>query len=171
MKLHKKKLLQRATTESGTISITDSNGGAETTTSNDGTTTLTYDSKETGAKDATAYDIKTNVDVELSAPYVKVDMGLEAGQTKEREDTTKDHTGTDTTRIDTETKSNSSSWNHSQTASQTKTDSTSASVSSALKYALRTNMATLRHAVRKGLWIIPAEQSQRIVIQLGLPIR
>lgn len=128
--------LQRATTESGTISITDSNGGAETTTSNDGTTTLTYDSKETGAKDATAYDIKTNVDVELSAPYVKVDMGLEAGQTKEREDTTKDHTGTDTTRIDTETKSNSSSWNHSQTASQTKTDSTSASVSSALKYAL-----------------------------------
>ena len=67
--------LQRATTESGTISITDSNGGAETTTSNDGTTTLTYDSKETGAKDATAYDIKTNVDVELSAPYVKVDMG------------------------------------------------------------------------------------------------
>ena len=124
-------------TESGTVSLTDSYGGSDTTTTTDGTTTVTYDSKnetkgqsaELGVKIGGSYSNKDNLSSKIAGTFEV--SGEISGGYKNHKDTNT-HTGTDTTDVDTTVTANGSSWNKSETSTETKSASQSESVKNAL---------------------------------------
>jgi len=150
----------KAKTSSNTFSVSSSVGGSETQTKTDGTTTLTYDSKneivETGshfdvnldAKYSNSTETSLGVSAGIKFPLkvgeaniggsagvkntssFEIGLGAEYGNYKNT--TTNTHTGTDTTKVDTTVDSSTSSWNNSQSASSTQTASESSTVSKAL---------------------------------------
>ncbi len=135
--------------ESGTISITTGNGGCSTTTETDGTTTVTYDSKNETRGNSAEFNIKVNgsysaeahADLNLEVvPGASLDVGAsskweiggEVGGGYEQHKDRNEHTGTDTTKVDSKVTTGSTSWNNSKTSSETKSASQSESVSKAL---------------------------------------
>lgn len=145
----------RAKTSSNTFSITDSSGGSDSTTTTDGTTTLTYDSKntesETGSQFDTSVNGKFSTSTEISVgANIKgiVDIGgkntttFEVGGSVERSNYDKNktniHSGSDKTEVKTEVSDNTTTWNNSSTASSTQSASVSESVSKALSQVVST---------------------------------
>lgn len=164
--------ITKAKTSSNTFSITSMEGGNETTTTTDGTTTLTYNSKthtsESGKDtvDEKGSHLDVGVDINYSREKEKSKSGLlkvgipigdvEIGGNKtkttkfeiggnvdygiyEKQTTTKygkkideKHTGSDTTKVDTTVKNETSSWNNEQSASSTQSASESRTVSNVL---------------------------------------
>lgn len=142
----------KAMTSSNTYSVSSSSGGSKTKTTTDGTTTLTYDSKNETVETGSHFDVSLNagfenttevsagvkfpikiVDVNAgikNTTTLKVDAGAEYGNFKNT--TTNTHTGTDTTKVDTTVDSNTSTWNSSSSASSTQTASQSNTTSKAL---------------------------------------
>lgn len=142
----------KSKTASNTYSVSSSNGGSTTKTTTDGTTTLTYDSKndivETGSHFDVSLDVGYSNSTEVSAGVkvpVKVvdvnagvkntstfniDVGAEYGNFKNN--TTNTHSGSDKTKVDTTVDGSTSTWNSSSSASSTQTASESTSVSKAL---------------------------------------
>lgn len=136
---------ERTKTESGTYSVTESSGGCNTTTTTDGTTTVSYDSQnythgnsaEFNAKISGSYSSEAKAGVKL---WDVLDVGVskkweisgEIGGGYEQHQETTEHTGTDTTKINSTVVSDSTSWNNSTTNSETKAASQSESVSKAL---------------------------------------
>lgn len=130
--------------ESGTYSITNSNGGCSTTTENDGTTTVGYNSQnkthgnsaEFNAKIHANYTSTAEVGVDAKIAEVSLsnqfEIGGEIGGGYKQQQETDEHTGTDTTTIDTTVTSNETSWNKSSTSSNTKAASESIEVKEAL---------------------------------------
>ena len=124
-------------TESGTYSFTSDNGGCDTTTTTDGTTTVTYDSQNYTHGNSAEFNAKINASYNNEKAITKKVTGtfnisgeLSGGYEQHQE--TNEHTGTDTTKVDSTVKAGSTSWNTSETASETKTASQSESVSKAL---------------------------------------
>ncbi len=142
----------KALTSSNTYSISSSNGGSKTKTTTDGTTTVTYDSKnetvETGSHFDVSLDVGYSNSTEVSAgakfpiKVVEVNAGIKNTSTFNinagaeygnfKNDTTNTHTGTDTTKVDTTVDANTSTWNNSATSSSTQAASESSAVSKAL---------------------------------------
>ncbi len=123
--------LEKTKTSSNTISINDSYGGANSTTENDGTTTVEYNSQNYTHGNSAEF----NVNVEGgwsngSLPGPNVTIGVGGGYEQHKE--TNEHTGTDTTTVDTTVKTSSSNWNHSKTSTDTISESQSETVRNAL---------------------------------------
>ena len=124
-------------TESGTYSFTSSNGGANTTTTTDGTTTIDYNSKnkthgnsaEFNAKVSGSYSNEGNLTSKIAGTY-SVSAEISGGYKQHQE--TNEHTGTDTTTVDTTVTEGTSSWNKASTSSSTKEASESVSVKNAM---------------------------------------
>ena len=127
----------KATTSSNTYSVTDSNGGSDVTTNNDGTTTIDYSSQnythgnsaEFNVKVGGSYTNEGNLSSKVAGTY-KVEGSFEGGYKQQKE--TNEHTGSDKTTIDTTVTTDTSNWNKATTSSNTKTASESNSVSKAL---------------------------------------
>ena len=131
-------------TESGTYSITSANGGAKTTTKTDGTTTVTYDSKEYTRGNSAEINVKVSekVTAEASAKAsygpvsasasVKAEVGVETGAGYKQQQETTEHTGTDTTKVDTTVEEKTATWNNEETSSVTKTQSENVAVKEAI---------------------------------------
>lgn len=124
-------------TESGTISFTTGNGGCNTSTTTDGTTTVTYDSQNYTHGNSAEFNAKINASYNNEKAITKKVTGtfnisgeLSGGYEQHQE--TNEHTGTDTTKVNSTVTSGSTSWNNSKTSSETKTASQSESVSKAL---------------------------------------
>lgn len=139
------KATEKTKTKSGTISVTTSNGGCDTTTTTDGTTAVTYDSQnythgnsaEFNAKVHGSYSAEVNAGVKLEGlvdvgASSKWEVGGEIGGGYEQHKETDEHTGTDTTSVNTTVTSGSTSWNNTDTSSETKAASQSESVKKAL---------------------------------------
>ncbi len=123
--------------ESGTYSVTESNGSASTTTHTDGTTTVDYDSKNeiTG--------VAAEINTKISGKYTNnksvsglitggIEIGAEIGGSLKANGEINEHTGTDETTVDSTVTEGSTSWNKATTSSTTREASTSESVSKAL---------------------------------------
>lgn len=153
-----------AKTSSNTFSITNSNGGNNTTTTTDGTSALTYNSKNTTNEKGSHLDVSlegkytSELEVSLGGKFglnvekdgtgaggevnagmkatntIEIGVGAEGG--KYKSETTNDHTGTDTTKIDTTVTAGTSTWNNSATSSSTQTASQSNTVSKALSHVI-----------------------------------
>lgn len=132
--------LEKTKTSSNTISINDSNGGANSTTENDGTTTVDYDSQNHTAAESAELNAKVNAKIstevhagtKLAGGSTSAEIGAEIGTTNKTSDETNRHTGTDTTTVDTTVTENSSNWNHSETSTDTISESQSEAVKKAL---------------------------------------
>ena len=131
----------RTATETGTYSVTDSNGGKESSTKTDGTTTLTYDSKEKEKEKGAQFDIKGSTSYETSGGIklgglvdagTKLEVGGEVGYGNYGKNKTTTHSGSDTTKVNTTVTEDTKTWNSSTTQSITQTASVSSSVSKAL---------------------------------------
>ena len=135
---------EKVTSESGTISFTSSKGQTDTTTTTDGTTALKYGSTDTTKGESSELNTKVSGSITLEQHANVKGGGVSAGGSlamqvggeisggkAERNDVT-EHTGTDTTKVDTKVTDESSYWNSSSTSSKTKTESQSESVSKAL---------------------------------------
>lgn len=142
----------KATTSSNTFSLSSSSGENKTKTTTDGTTAVTYDSKNETVETGSHFDVslnagyenKTELSAGVSVPLnvakvdagvkktttVNVDVGAEYGNFKNT--TTNTHTGTDTTKVSTEVDSNTSTWNASASVSNTQSASRSETTSKAL---------------------------------------
>lgn len=157
---------------SGTYSFTSDNGGRDLTTTTEGTTVLTYNSKTKEVEDEDKHGTKATVGAELSTKLaVESEVGADIGAglgasdgvisgnvsgnlsarlkttreygakvsgsyeiddtTTHREKTT-EHTGSDTTTVDTTVIDAETTWNSSETNSRTNTASQSSSVREAL---------------------------------------
>lgn len=122
---------------SGTYCITSSNGGVDTTTTTDGTTTVNYDSKnythgnsaEFNAKASASYSNKGNLSSKVAGTY-EISGEVSGGYKQHKE--TNEHTGTDTTKVDTTVESETTSWNKGSTSSSTKSASESTTVKNAM---------------------------------------
>lgn len=143
---------ERCTTSSNTFSLTDSNGGSNSHTATDGTTTVDYNSQnythgnsaEFGAKVSGKYTNSTEVSASAKAGYgpfsaeagVKntstFEIGAEISGKYEQHQETNEHTGTDTTKVNTTVDANTSTWNSSRSASSTNTASQRSTVSKAV---------------------------------------
>ena len=165
---------ERATTSSGTFSITDENGGSDSQSTTDGTTTLTYDSQEKTDEKGSQFDVEVNgkysasasvsTSVSGSVSYPGVTVGGEVGTNLEtgfeiggsvgygnyHKDTTKTHSGTDTTKVDTTVVNTASSWNSSKTASQTQTASQRETVTQAISEIISSEKGYGKTYVRGG---------------------
>lgn len=143
---------EKCLTSSNTFSITDSNGGSKATTTTDGTTTLDYNSQnythgnsaEFGAKVSAKYTNSTEVSASGKVGYGPVsaeagvkntstfEIGGELSANYEQHQETNEHTGTDTTNINSTVDASTSTWNSSSSASSTKTASERSTVSQAV---------------------------------------
>lgn len=156
----------RAKTSSNTFSVSDSNGGTNSTTTTDGTTVLTYDSKTTGKETGSQFDVSVNGkytnSTELSASATvkaKVDIPFASGEASSTvgakntstfeiggsvgygnydKNTSSEHSGSDTTKVDTTVTASTATWNSSSSSSSTQSASVSASVSKALSQVVST---------------------------------
>ncbi len=123
--------------ESGTYSVTESNGSSSTSTTTDGTTTVNYNSRnditgvaaEINAKISGKYDNKKSVAGKVTGGF---EFGAEIGGSLKANSEINEHTGTDTTDVDCKVTEGSTSWNKATTSSTTREASTSESVSKAL---------------------------------------
>lgn len=153
---------ERARTSTDTFSITDSKGGNESTTTTDGTTVLTYDSKTEGEEKGAQFDVSINgkysnsTEVSASAS-VKAKVGVAEGEASTGvkntstfeiggsvgygnygNSTTNNHSGSDTTKVDTTVTASNATWNQSSTASITKSASERSSISKAISQVVST---------------------------------
>lgn len=123
--------------ESGTYSVTESNGSSSTTTTTEGTTTVNYNSKN----DITG--IAAEINTKISGKYTNnksvaglitggIEIGAEIGGSLKGNSEINEHTGTDETTVDSTVTEGSTSWNKATTSSTIREASTSESVSKAL---------------------------------------
>ncbi|MBQ8587736.1 MAG: InlB B-repeat-containing protein [Oscillospiraceae bacterium] len=132
-------------TESGTYSFTSSDGGCDTTTSTDGTTTVDYKSQnythgnsaEFNAKIHSNFSVEAGVTADIpgfggASAKTKVEVGSEIGGGYKQQKETNEHTGTDTTTVDTTVEEDTTTWNKSTTSSTTTAASESVAVTKAL---------------------------------------
>lgn len=132
----------QAMSSSGTISLTDSLGGKNTVSKTDGTTVLTYDTKEKTKGNSQQLDVglsgEMGLDVGLKDAVPIVKGGAEAKASAHidgkfewhNETTTK--TGTETTKVNTRVEENELSWNKSMSQSLTQQASLSTTLSTEL---------------------------------------
>lgn len=128
---------EKTKSSSGTFSITSSNGGCDTTTITDGTTAITYDSRnythgngaEFNAKIGGSYSNKGNLSSKIAGTF-EVSGELSGGYEQHKE--TDEHSGTDTTDVYTEVTTGTSTWNTATTSSNTNSASESVAVKKAL---------------------------------------
>lgn len=116
--------LEKITSSSGTISITDSNGTKDTTTTTDGTTRAITNSVDEGTKESTELDLKMDGELSATAGFegigsisAKLSGGVESSETSE--ESWLRHTGTENTKVDTTVEAKENSWNNSTTKSST----------------------------------------------------
>lgn len=129
--------LEKITSSSGTISITDSNGTKDTTTTTDGKTQAITNSVDEGTKDSTELDLKMDGELSATAGFegigsisAKLSAGVEHSETSE--ESWLRHTGTENTKVDTTVEAKESSWNNSTTKSSTEENSERESVKTAI---------------------------------------
>ncbi|MBD5137340.1 MAG: leucine-rich repeat protein [Lachnospiraceae bacterium] len=149
-------------TTSNTYSVTDSNGGTDSTTTTDGNTVLTYDSMNKGTETGSQFDASisgkysnstelsasASVESKLGVADVTAEAGVKNTSTFEiggsvgygnyDKNTANVHSGSDKTKIDTTVTANTSTWNSATTKSNTQTASESSSVSKALSQVIST---------------------------------
>lgn len=125
------------TSTTDTYSLTTSTGASGTHTSNTGTTTLSYDSQNyehgNGAKLYAevngSYHASASGEANFGVGKVSGEAGFEVGGKVGGEYTqdknTNEHSGSDTTTLNTVTDTSTSTWNNSETSSQTQTASQS----------------------------------------------
>ena len=145
-----------ARTESGNYSLTTSAGQNKTVTNTDGTTTLTYDSKNETKGNSQELDIHlggsyssgkgSSLGVNAGVSAGGAEAGISGSANKNRgftieagldgkfkwESQTNTHTGTDTTKVDTTVEEDALSFNSTETVSATNTASQSKTVSKAM---------------------------------------
>ncbi len=122
---------------SGTYSVTDSTGGTKTKTTTDGTTTVDYNSQnythgnsaEFNAKVSGSYSNKGNLSSAIAGTY-EVSAEISGGYEQHQE--TNEHTGTDTTTVDTTVKSGTATFNKASTSTNTQSASESVTVKNAI---------------------------------------
>lgn len=123
--------------DSDTYSFTRDDGGNSTTSTTDGTTTLTYNSKEETSGESVELDLSLEASIHGKlnlGPIAKGGYEITGGAAKNEKEynETKEHTGTDTTKVDTTITNNSSSWNEKESSGWVKQKSQSESVRHAL---------------------------------------
>lgn len=153
--------ITKAKTSSNTFSLTTSDGGSHTNTKNDGTTTLTYDSKNE-AEDSGEDKVKekgSQLDIGVNGKYYREksatakipELGEAGGKsgfeiggnvdwgkydknttTTYGKKTTNKHSGSDKTTVDTNVATDVHTWNSAATSSSTQTNSESRTVSNVL---------------------------------------
>ena len=114
----------------GTYSITDFYGGNSSDTKNDGTTSLGYNSKTSGKKDSQKYDVKDTEEISASIGNPKVaqiqgKFNLSHENEDYRENSAQEHSGTDTTTINTHSHVDTNSWSNTTQRTNTINDSES----------------------------------------------
>ncbi len=122
---------------SDTYSFTESDGGANTITTTDGTTTVDYNSQnythgnsaEFKAEIGGSYSNANNVLSKVAGTF-EVHADVSGGYVQHQE--TNEHTGTDTTTVDTTVDTGTTTWNDTTTNSNTKSASESISVKNAM---------------------------------------
>lgn len=128
----------KSKTSSNTYSLTHSGSGSDTTTTTDGTTVVSYDSKNTKSEEATQYDINGKASISTGDKGVgklfgysgSVEIGGSYGVNNKNSEEA--HTGTDTTDVDTTVTGHVESWNDSSTSSSTMSASESETLSKTL---------------------------------------
>ena len=149
---------EKATSSAGTLLITSTTGGNKSTSTTDGTTTLTYDSKNKTEESGANFDVELNAKLSTSTE-VSAKAGVKAGVVETEagvsnttgfevggsiatgnygKDATNVHSGTDTTKIDTTVTANTSSWNKSSSEQNTQTASERTAVSKMLSQVIST---------------------------------
>lgn len=122
---------------SGTYSFTDSKGGADTKTITDGTTTVDYNSQnythgnsaEFNIKVSGSYSNEGNLSSKVAGTY-EVSADVSGGYKQSQE--TNEHTGTDTTKVNTAVEAENDTWNKTESKSTTHSASESVSVKNAM---------------------------------------
>lgn len=127
-------------TSSNTYAVTSSNGGSSSNTDNTGTSTLSYDSQNYEHGNGAHFDAKVygeyhasgGADIEIAKAEAGWKVGGEISGGYKQEQKTNEHSGSDTTTLDTHVNSSTSSWNNSISSQSTKSASESKTVRNAL---------------------------------------
>lgn len=125
---------------SNTYAFTSSNGGSSSNTDNTGTSTLSYDSQNYEHGNSAHFDAKVygeyhasgGVDIEIAKAEAGWKVGGEISGGYKQEQKTNEHSGSDTTTLNTHVNTSTSNWNSSSTSQSTKSASESKTVRSAL---------------------------------------
>ncbi len=156
--LTKEEAEELVTSSSNTYLVTSSTGGNESTSTTDGTTTLTYDSKNKTEEKGQNFDVEVggkysnstevSAEVKANAGIVETSGGVKntskfeisgsVGYGNYGNDSVSEHSGTDTTKVDTTVSSSTSTWNNSTSKQNTQAASQSSSVSKILSQVIST---------------------------------